>query len=61
MTISTSDAGKQLAAARVPKERHCAVCGKAFVTVGRGIYCSEAHRQRAKYLRNLEKQSRKSG
>lgn len=60
MTISTSDAGKQLAAARPPKERRCAVCGKVFVTVGRGVYCSEAHRQRAKYLRNLEKQ-RKPG
>lgn len=55
MSLSSSEAGKQLAAARPPKTKHCAVCGKEFVTVGRGVYCSEACKQRAKYVRNLAK------
>lgn len=44
-------AGRELAAARKPKNKVCAVCGKAFVTVGRGVYCSNACRQRAKVER----------
>ncbi|HRD50902.1 MAG: DUF2116 family Zn-ribbon domain-containing protein [Candidatus Competibacter sp.] len=51
MTLSSSDAGRELAAARRPKDKHCAVCGKAFVTVGRGVYCANACRQRAKMAR----------
>ncbi|MCC6135306.1 MAG: hypothetical protein IT491_08000 [Gammaproteobacteria bacterium] len=27
------------------------MCGKAFMTVGRSVYCSNACRQRAKYAR----------
>lgn len=55
MTLSSSEAGRQLAEARPPKHKSCAVCGKGFVTVGRGVYCSESCRQRAKYLRNKAK------
>lgn len=51
MTLSSSEAGKQLAAARPPKDKNCAVCNKAFVTIGRGVYCSNACRQHAKYAR----------
>lgn len=54
MTISTSDAARQLAAARAPKAKQCAVCGKDFVTVGRGLYCSNRCKQRAKYERNRQ-------
>ena len=55
MTLSTSEAGKALADARPKKTIHCAVCGKEFVTVGHGKYCSNACKQRAKYYRNKAK------
>ena len=55
MVLSSSDAGRQLAAARPVKAKQCAVCGTLFTTVGRGVYCSESCRQRAKYLRNKAK------
>jgi predicted nucleic acid-binding Zn ribbon protein len=48
MSISSSEAGRELAAARKVKEKHCLVCGKQFTTIGRGKYCSEACKQRAK-------------
>jgi hypothetical protein len=51
MTISTSEAGKQLAAARKQREKKCAFCGKSFVTVGRGLYCSQSCIQKAKRAR----------
>ncbi|MER2513737.1 MAG: hypothetical protein ABTQ25_15175 [Nitrosomonas ureae] len=51
MTISTSEAGKRLADARPKREQSCAVCGKVFTTMGRGTYCSNACRQKAKYAR----------
>lgn len=43
--------GRYWASKRQPKERTCAVCGKSFVTIGRGAYCSgrcrvAAHRSR---------------
>lgn len=52
MTISSSEAGRKLAEFRTVKHKRCEVCGKPFVTVGRGKYCSNACRQRAKYVRN---------
>jgi hypothetical protein len=51
MTISTSEAGQKLAAARQPKNKRCLVCGKEFVTIGRGMYCANACKQRAKMAR----------
>ncbi len=56
--LSSSEAGRALAESRPLKPKNCAVCGKPFATVGRGVYCSEACRQRAKYLRNLAKAGR---
>ncbi|MBK8508947.1 MAG: hypothetical protein IPL51_09950 [Candidatus Competibacteraceae bacterium] len=46
--VSSSDAGRELAAARPPKQKQCPICGKDFVTVGRGLYCSNRCKQRAK-------------
>lgn len=54
MTISTSEAGKRLSDARPKREQPCAVCGKVFITMGRGTYCSNACRQKAKYARNKQ-------
>lgn len=51
MTISSSEAGKRLADARPKREQPCAVCGKVFITMGRGKYCSNACQQRAKYAK----------
>ena len=51
MTLSSSEAGRELAAARPPKQKQCPICGKGFVTVGRGLYCSNRCKQRAKYER----------
>ena len=53
--VSSSDAGRALVAARKPKSKRCPVCDKEFVTVGRGVYCSESCKQRAKYRRGSEK------
>jgi len=51
MALSSPEAGRELAAARQLKEKRCPICGKDFMTVGRGVYCSNACKQRAKYQR----------
>ena len=44
-----------MAAQRKPKVRHCAECGAAFTTVGRGRYCRPYHRVKAARRRAKEK------
>ncbi len=36
-----------IAQQRKPKTRRCLECGTEFTTVGRGLYCSPAHRVKA--------------
>ncbi len=52
----TPSIGQQLAALRRPRERICAVCGRTFTTIGRGIYCGSTCQKRAYRQRKREKE-----
>lgn len=52
--INASDAGRALAARRRRHERACAVCGGAFTTSGRGVYCGQTCKKRAHRARKYE-------
>ena len=47
--------GRGLAAMRSEKRRACARCGAAFVTIGRGRYCSHSCREMAYRQRKQER------
>lgn len=52
--------GNGLSDSRPKREQPCAVCGKVFITVGRGTYCSNACRQKAKYARKRAESAKPS-
>lgn len=53
-TIPT-DLARLIAAQRKPKERSCQNCGRGFVTVGRGLYCTTACKRAAEWKRIRER------
>lgn len=57
--MSVKPVGAKLAALRKPKVKICAYefCDKEFETVGRGLYCCEAHKQKEKRLRESKGES----
>ena len=50
------EAARALAARRQAKERYCAVCGRPFRSIGRGVYCGLTCKQRAYRQRRRQRQ-----
>ncbi len=54
--IVPTEVARAIAAQRKPKERTCPVCGKTFVTIGRGLYDTEQCAWKAAYYRRRDRQ-----
>ena len=52
-----SQTARAIAARRKPKTRQCPVCGKEFVTVGRGLYDDPKCARKAAYTRLKQRRS----
>lgn len=46
-----AEVAQWVASQRKRKDKACLVCGAAFSTIGRGLYCSKSCRDRANYAR----------
>ena len=55
------EAARALAARRQAKERYCAVCGRPFRSIGRGVYCGLTCKQRAYRQRRRQRQAGADG
>jgi hypothetical protein len=55
-----SELASQISRMRKPKVRACAFCGKEFVTVGRGLYCSPSCHRKVVYRRNKARKEQRA-